>query len=96
MRRAARVDDNHASLRKFARACGLFWQDMYQIGKGAPDAFVCGDGRWVAVEIKDPAKPPSKRKLTPDEKRWHEDAAWHGAPVAIVETEDDLINLFDM
>ena len=95
-RRAARVDGNHAALRKQARDCGLFWLDTFQLGNGAPDAFVCRLGEWWAVEIKDPAQPPSRRRLTPDEKRWHAEAVdTQDAPVAVVETLEELLGLWE-
>lgn len=40
------------------------------------------EGVNLMVEIKDDSKPPSKRKLTPDEVEWHE--KWQGQ-IAIVE-----------
>jgi hypothetical protein len=93
---AARVDGNHAELRQQAQQLGLFWVDTFRLGKGAPDAFVCRWGEWWAVEIKDPAQPPSKRRLTPDEERWHDEAAQtQDAPVAVVETIDDLLALWE-
>jgi hypothetical protein len=33
-------------------------------------------GANIMVEIKDGAKPPGKRRLTPDEEKWHE--SWRG------------------
>ena len=94
MRRAAKVDGNHASLREMARQCGIFWVDTFQLGKGAPDAFACNNGQWWAIEIKDPAQPPSKQRLTDDEQEWHKLAAWNHAPVAIVRTIDELLELW--
>jgi hypothetical protein len=40
------------------------------------------------LEVKDPAQPLSKRRLTTDQKRWHEN--WRG-PVHIVETIDQAL-----
>ena len=93
---AAKVDGNHAALRKQAQDCGIFWLDTFRLGKGAPDAFVCRWGEWWAIEIKDPAQPPSRRRLTPDEEAWHEAAADQDAPVAVVETLDDLLGLWSV
>lgn len=58
------------------------------MGGGGPDCVV---GRWhktVLVEIKDGKKPPSARKLTPEEIRFKRE--WKGHYV-IVESVDDVI-----
>lgn len=44
----------------------------------------------LIVEIKDDTQPPSKRKLTEDETKWHD--SWKGQ-VAIVENEIEAENL---
>lgn len=93
-RRAARVDGNHAELRQQARACGMLWVDTFRLGEGAPDAFVCWRGAWCAVEVKDPTKPPSKRRLTDDELEWHEHANAKGAPVAVVHDIQELMGIW--
>jgi hypothetical protein len=40
------------------------------------------------VEVKDGAKPPSARQLTPDQERWHRE--WRG-PVAVVTSVDEAL-----
>ena len=40
------------------------------------------------MEVKDGAKPPSARRLTPDEKQWHE--RWQGQ-VVVVESVDGAL-----
>ena len=40
------------------------------------------------IEIKDGSKPPSKRRLTPDEEDFH--AGWRGR-IEVIESVDDVI-----
>src|SRR5689334_11360868 len=90
MRRAAKKDDNHNHVAAAFRALGCGWFDTYQLGSGFPDGVAEINTLTVLVEIKDGAKRPSARKLTPDEARFH--AAWRGALV-IIETTDDVLRL---
>ena len=88
--KAAKVDANQPQIVEEFRKRGCQVFHTHQIGKGFPDIAVkCGD-RLVLVEIKDGAKPPSARKLTPAEKVFHD--AWAGV-VEIVETLDDVASL---
>jgi hypothetical protein len=58
------------------------------VGKGVPD-LLCGyQGRNVLLEIKDGSKPPSKRKLNPDQVEWHD--KWRGQ-VCVVNNLDEAI-----
>jgi hypothetical protein len=66
---------------KDLRAMGYLVQDLSQVGGGVPDLLLgtpCR-GHLFLCEVKDPSKPPSKRSLTDDQKRWHWD--WRGLPV---------------
>lgn len=75
LRRAAKVDANHAALREQVRAVpGFQWHDTYMVGGGFPDAVVSGrhvDGYWLAVfvEVKQDGKEDA---LTPAEVVWWE------------------------
>ena len=83
MRRAARIDANQPEIVAYLRACGASVQPLHMVGGGCPD-LACGyQGRTVLIEVKDGSQPPSRRKLTPDEQRWHEE--WRG-DVEIVES----------
>lgn len=90
-RRAARRDGNHAAivadLRRLLGAACVF--DTAAVGDGFPD-IVVGDGRrnWL-FEIKDPAQPPSGRRLTDAEARFHD--AWPGQVDVIESAEDALV-----
>ncbi len=44
--------------------------------------------RLRLVEIKDPSKPPSKRRLTPTQKRTH--SVW---PIHVIQTVDQVVDL---
>lgn len=89
MRRAGRVDANQDEIVSALRKIGVSVQSLAAIGKGVPDLLCCFRGRLCLLELKDPSKPPSKRRLTPDQIEWHR--AWHGAPVFVVETIDEAI-----
>lgn len=91
MRRAARVDDNQKTLTEQLRSAGFSVALTHTVGKGFPDMVVGFAGHNVLVEIKDPDKPPSKRRLTEDELKWHEN--WKGL-VIVAETIDDVIDSF--
>ena len=60
MRRAARRDANHATIRDALRAASYAVSDLGTAGPGVPDLYVSrrGVGRWV--EIKDAASRPLK------------------------------------
>lgn len=81
MRRAARVDSSHGAIVAALRAGGATVQSLAAVGDGCPDLLVGLYGHNLLVEIKDGTKPPSARRLTPEQERWH--AAWTGQ-VAIV------------
>lgn len=92
MRRAARVDDNQPALVKELRAYGVSVQPLHTVGQGCPD-ILCGfQGLNWLFEIKDPAKVPSKRKLTADQKDWH--LMWSGQ-VHVIESADDAMAIMN-
>lgn len=90
MRRAARVDDNQAEIVAALRAAGCSVTSLASIGKGCPDIVVGRAGVNYLLEIKDGKKPPSKRKLTPDEQAWHE--SWRGQ-IAVVHSVEDAFRV---
>ena len=93
MRRAARQDANHADVVGALRAIGCSVLDLSRHGNGCPDilVYVPKLHAYVLVEIKDGSKPPSKRKLTPDQEKFHRE--WRG-PVVVVESVDEALRLF--
>lgn len=76
MPRKARVDANQADVVSSLRAIGATVQHLHDVGQGCPDILVGFRGVNYAVEIKDGSKPPSQRKLTPQQVEWHE--SWKG------------------
>lgn len=88
MRRAAKVDANHGEIVEALRKIGASVQSLHAVGQGCPDILVGWRGMLTLLEIKDGAKPPSARKLTPDQERWH--AEWRGQ-VAVVENVEQAL-----
>ena len=86
MRRAARIDANQTELVEFFRKAGASVLCTHTLGQGAPDIIVGYRGLNELVEIKDGDKPPSQRKLTPDEKEFHLD--WKGSIYVVKSIED--------
>ena len=84
MRRAARVDANHAEVVRALEAVGCWVLDLSAVGKGCPDLLVHKPMHpWdlVLMEIKHGAKKPSARKLTPAQVEFH---AGCKAPLVVV------------
>lgn len=90
MRKASRTDANQAEIVRALRQAGCTVQSLATVGKGCPDLLVGKAGRNWLLEIKDGSKPPSARKLTDDENRWH--AHWQGQ-VAVIEDVDQALRL---
>jgi hypothetical protein len=81
MRRAAKVDRNHSEIAGAFVAMGCSVRSLAAVGGGMPDLIVGMPGINMLVEVKDGEKPPSARKLTDDQAKFH--AEWRG-PVATV------------
>ncbi len=90
MRRAARIDANQREIIRALRAVGATVEPLHFVGRGFPDILVGFRGRNYLIEIKDGTKPPSKRRLTKDERAWHE--RWRGQ-VAVAESVDDALRI---
>lgn len=88
--RKARVDDNHAEIVAALRQVGCSVQSLASLGNGCPDLLVGTHKANFLLEVKDGRKSPSRRKLTPDEKDWHE--AWRGQ-VCVVESVNDALRV---
>lgn len=94
-----RTDKNQPKIVEQLRAIGCTVQHLHTVGQGCPDLLVgfvkkgVNGGKFnFLFEIKDPLQPPSKRKLTPDEKVFHE--SWRGQ-VDIIETFDDALKIIN-
>jgi hypothetical protein len=82
-RRAARIDDNQRDIVTALERAGCTVQSLASLGEGVPDLLVgvpmrmeFGHGglamwqipaRNIIIEVKDGAKPPSRRRLTEDQ-----------------------------
>lgn len=88
MRRAARVDANQTEIVAALRRLGASVAITSMVGSGFPDIVVGFRGQNYIIEIKDGNKPPSKRRLTKDEQRWHN--LWRGT-VYVVSSIDEAL-----
>lgn len=88
MRRAAKRDGNHTEIVRGLRQAGCQVLDLGAVGDGCPDLLVRRAGRLILMEIKDGAKPPSARKLTPDQLVFH--ALWGDSVVVVTSLEEAL------
>ena len=88
MRRAARTDRNHAEVVKALRAVGASVADTSRVGGGFPDLVVGMRGQSFLLEVKDGRKPPSARKLTPEQERFA--AEWGGHWVCVTSVDEAI------
>jgi len=84
---ACKTDRNQQEIMDAFRKLGATVQDLSACGKGVPDLLVGYNGLNYLCEVKDHLKPPSARKLTPDQMAWH--GEWLGQ-VCVVETVEDV------
>lgn len=87
---ASKIDKNQPDIVKEFRRLGASVTPTHNAGHGFPDLVVGFGGVNYLVEVKDPAQPPSKRKLTPHQVKWH--GEWLGV-AHIVHTNDDVREL---
>lgn len=67
MRRAPRLDSNHAEIVEALKRAGVRVRSMAAVGDGFPD-LLCGfRDTLVLLEVKDGSRPPSERKLSQSE-----------------------------
>jgi hypothetical protein len=85
MRRAARRDDNETEIVKALRDAGAYVAYI-----DTPCDLIVGyKQRTVLLEVKDGNKPPSARKLTENEQKFHDN--WTGGPLFIVTCVDEAL-----
>lgn len=89
MKLRGRTDANQTAIVRDLRVAGCFVQSLANIGDGCPDLLVIRHGKVHLLEVKDGKQPPSKRKLTPAEIDWHNDAQRNGYTVGVVESTHD-------
>lgn len=90
MRRAAKIDENQAQIVSALRRMGATVASLASVGNGVPDLLVGYRGVNHLMEVKDGAKVPSARKLTPAELEFH--AKWRGT-VHVVESLGDAMKI---
>jgi hypothetical protein len=88
VRRRARIDANQPLIVKELRKAGRTVRILSPLGDGIPDLLVGNNGVNYLLEVKDPSKVLSQRKLTDDEKDFHD--SWLGQK-AIVKTVDEAL-----
>ena len=88
MRRAARVDANHADIRLALRQAGASVFDLAPVGRGCPDLCVGFRGRNYLLEVKDGSKSRSRQRLTPAQVATH--SAWQGR-IQVVTSEYEAL-----
>lgn len=86
MRRAARRDDNEKEIVLALRKAGAYVSFLNE----PCDLLVGYQGRTILFEIKDGSKPPSARKLTPNEQKFHDE--WTGGSLYIVTCTQDALD----
>jgi hypothetical protein len=91
VRRARKVDRNHAEVRDVLRSLCLAVEDLSDVGRGIPDLLVkTARAKVYLVEVKDGLLSPSRRRLTDDEVRVQ--ARW-GSSYRVVHSVDEAIEL---
>lgn len=89
MRRAARRDANEGKIVAALQACGAYVKKIND--EGAFDLLVFYRGWTLLLEVKDGAKPPSARALTPAEQKFHNE--WPGQNLFIVTSEHEALDI---
>lgn len=86
--KAPKVDANQGEIVEALRKVGCSVQLLHMVGKGCPDLLVGWQGLNIAIEVKDGSKPPSARKLTPDQQQWHD--TWRGQVTVVCSADEAL------
>ena len=89
MRRAARRDDNEQSIIEAMREAGAYVKVVND--EGLFDLLVSYRGKTLLLEVKDGAKPPSARRLTDAEAKFHNE--WPGENLHIVNSVEEALAL---
>ena len=84
--RIAKVDANQTEIVNALRKIGASVTSTAAQHKGFPDLVVGYKGVNYLMEIKDSNKPPSQRKLTPDQIIFHK--SWNGQIAVVTSVQD--------
>jgi hypothetical protein len=90
MRRAAKIDSNHADVVKVLLAYGCSVQSLAAIGHGCPDLLAGFRGRNWLFEVKPMVgvREPRPKALNQDQVLWH--AKWAGSVHTVTSGEEAL------
>lgn len=89
--RVRKTDTNQKQIMDLCRKVpGLSVATIHTVGRGLPDLIMGYKGMNFLIEIKDGKKSASRKKLTPDEEKFHKN--WKGR-IDIVEKFDDILLL---
>lgn len=89
MRRAARRDAGEQDIIKAMREVGAYVKVIND--EGLFDLLVSYRGKTLMIEVKDGTKPPSARRLTDAEQKFHDE--WPGSDLYIVNSVDEALAL---
>ena len=89
MRRAARRDSNEGDIIKAMREAGAYVKVIND--EGLFDLLVSYRGKTLLIEIKDGSRPPSARRLTDAEQKFHDE--WPGDNLHIVNSVEEALAL---
>ena len=89
MRRAARRDDNEKEIVAALREAGAYVKVIND--EGTFDLLCWYNGRTLLLEIKDGTKPPSARRLTDAEQKFHDE--WPGDNLHIINSVQEALDL---
>ncbi len=82
---SARVDANQKGVVAALRLVGASVQHLHNVGGGCTDLLVGFAGVNYLIEVKDGNKPPSERRLTICQRRWHKN--WNGVAIIAISAE---------
>ena len=88
MRLAARRDANHSEIVRALEQIGCSVLDLSRVGGGCPDLLVARNGRTMLLEIKDGAKPPSRRRLRGNQQDFF--ARWNGEAYRVTTVDEAM------
>ena len=88
MRKHGKIDANQAEIVAVLRRCGFSVQSLASVGNGCPDLLVGRGLENFLLEVKDGNQPPSKHRLTDEEKEWH--AGWRGQVTTVHSVDEAL------
>ena len=88
MRKYARQDANAKELTAAFKRMGCSVADLSPLGGGIADALIGYAGLCILCEYKDASKPPSARRLTPDQEKFRMN--WTGG-YRVVKDLDDVL-----